>query len=66
MGLDAEELANVRQLIPGNSSKEHGTGYGLPIAQRYLSFHGGTLEIESTDGGGTTVVLRLPAESPEE
>ena len=62
MGLDENELANVRKFIPGNSSKNNGTGYGLPIAQRYVTFHGGTLEIQSQDGKGTTVVVRLPAE----
>jgi signal transduction histidine kinase len=65
MGLDENELANVRKFIPGNSSKNNGTGYGLPIAQRYVTFHGGTLEIQSQDGKGTTVVVRLPAEIPE-
>lgn len=65
MGLDENELANVRKFVPGNSSKSNGTGYGLPIAQRYVAFHGGTLEIQSQDGKGTTVVVRLPAESPE-
>jgi two-component system sporulation sensor kinase B len=65
MGLDENELANVRKFIPGNSSKNNGTGYGLPIAQRYVTFHGGTLEVQSQNGKGTTVVVRLPAEIPE-
>ncbi len=65
MGLDENELAKVRKFVPGNSSKNNGTGYGLPIAQRYVSFHGGALAIHSQDGKGTTVVVRLPAESPE-
>lgn len=65
MGLNEDELANVRKLIPGNSSKDNGTGYGLPIAQRYVTFHGGTLDIQSQDGKGTTVLVRLPAEIPE-
>jgi signal transduction histidine kinase len=30
-----------------------------------VTFHGGTLEIQSQDGKGTTVVVRLPAEIPE-
>jgi len=30
-----------------------------------VAFHGGTLEIQSQDGKGTNVVVRLPAESPE-
>lgn len=65
MGLDEIELANVLKFVPGNSSKNNGTGYGLPLAQRYVAFHGGTLEIQSQNGKGTSVVVRLPAESPE-
>ena len=60
MGLSEQELSDVRQFIPGKTSKPGGTGFGLPIAQRYVSFHGGTVEIESVDGKGTTVLVRLP------
>jgi len=63
MGLTEEELADVRQFIPGRSSKKGGTGFGLPIAQRNVSVHGGTVEIRSTDGKGTLVVVRLPMDS---
>lgn len=65
MGLSAFELEQVRKFIPGNSSKTNGTGYGLPVAQRYVTFHQGTLHIESTDNVGTTVRVRLPAEAQE-
>jgi signal transduction histidine kinase len=65
MGLDSNELDQVRKFIPGKSSKSNGTGFGLPIAQRYVSFHQGTLNLESTDGLGTTVIVRLPAEAQE-
>jgi signal transduction histidine kinase len=65
MGLDDTELEQVLRFIPGKSSKSKGTGYGLPIAQRYISFHQGTLNLESTDGVGTTVIVRLPAEASE-
>lgn len=65
MGLSAVELDQVRKFIPGNSSKTNGTGYGLPVAQRYVTFHQGTLHIESTDNVGTTVRVRLPAEVQE-
>ncbi len=62
MGLSEQELRDVREFIPGKTSKPGGTGFGLPIAQRYVSFHGGTVEIESVDGSGTTVRIRLPLE----
>jgi signal transduction histidine kinase len=63
MGLSEQELSDVRQFIPGKTSKPGGTGFGLPIAQRYVSFHGGTVEIESVDGKGTIVAVRLPLET---
>ncbi len=38
------------------------TGLGLPIAKSFVEQHGGTLELESAVGVGTTVTVRLPAE----
>jgi signal transduction histidine kinase len=37
-----------------------GTGLGLTIAADIVKNHGGTLEIDSTVGKGTTVRIRLP------
>jgi two-component system cell cycle sensor histidine kinase PleC len=37
-----------------------GTGLGLPLAKAMAEAHGGSLEIESTLGIGTTVTVRLP------
>ena len=39
-----------------------GTGLGLPLAQRLVELHGGTLSIYSELGKGTTVTVVLPAE----
>jgi two-component system, cell cycle sensor histidine kinase PleC len=38
-----------------------GTGLGLPLSRSFAELHGGTLEMESSKGQGTTVRLRLPA-----
>lgn len=38
-----------------------GTGLGLPLAKALTELHGGSLELESELGKGTTVTLRLPA-----
>ena len=37
-----------------------GTGLGLAIARAIVIGHGGTIGLEETAGGGTTVFLRLP------
>lgn len=42
-----------------------GSGLGLAIARENAHLHGGEIEVRSSDGEGTTFVLRLPRE-PEE
>ena len=37
-----------------------GTGLGLPLAKRLAELHGGSLELQSKVGAGTTVTLRFP------
>ncbi len=37
-----------------------GTGLGLPIVKRAVDAHGGTISVDSTEGVGTTMIVRLP------
>jgi two-component system sensor histidine kinase PilS (NtrC family) len=57
-GIRAEDLRQVFE--PFFSTKLGGTGLGLAIANRIVERHGGTVEIESRVGVGTTLRLRLP------
>ena len=36
------------------------TGFGLPMSYRIIRAHGGQLQVESREGGGTRVSARLP------
>lgn len=49
-----------RVVEPFYSTRDGGTGLGLPIVQRIAHAHGGDLRIESTPGVGTTVTVMLP------
>jgi signal transduction histidine kinase len=61
IGIPPEELAVVvRRFVRGRHAGLHGSGLGLAIASRVIGDHGGTLNIESTVGAGTTVRVRLP------
>ena len=61
-GMDAEALARVFE--PYFSTKTTGTGLGLPIAMRNIELNGGSINVASTRGVGTTVVVRLPRHQP--
>ncbi|MCX6569631.1 MAG: ATP-binding protein, partial [Candidatus Aminicenantes bacterium] len=43
------------------STKDAGTGLGLPIAKKIVEEHGGAIRVVSGPGQGTTVVIDLPA-----
>ena len=59
-GMDPERVK--RALHGGYSSKASGTGLGLSICHGVVASHGGTLNIESSLGVGTTVTLEFPVE----
>jgi signal transduction histidine kinase len=58
-GIAADQLGRV--VLPFQTTKERGTGLGLPIARQITAAHRGELAIETEEGRGTTVTVRLPA-----
>jgi PAS domain S-box-containing protein len=58
IGIKKEELARVFE--PFYTTKSSGTGLGLAIAHRIMEAHGGTIQVSSTPGIGTTAVLTFP------
>ena len=57
----AEEITE-KIFQPFFTTKEEGTGLGLSIAARIIEEHGGRLEVDSTQGQGTTFRILLPIE----
>jgi nitrogen fixation/metabolism regulation signal transduction histidine kinase len=51
---------------PYFTTKESGTGLGLPIVERIVNDHGGAIWFDSAEGMGTTFYLDLPAEKTVE
>ena len=55
-------LAPFQQIDGELSRKYEGTGLGLPLAKSLVEQHGGSLDLQSRLGVGTTVTVRFPAE----
>jgi signal transduction histidine kinase len=65
-GVGMDEAALRRAFEPYFSTKASGTGLGLAIAKRNVELNGGTIEIASEKGRGTTVTLTVRAIEPRE
>jgi nitrogen fixation/metabolism regulation signal transduction histidine kinase len=57
-GMDDETMKKA--LLPFYSSKQTGSGLGLPLCNEIMTAHGGSLRLERRAGGGTAVVCVLP------
>jgi len=67
MGMASEDLDDLSSGMPRrrNKAKRKSTGFGVPIARRYIEAHGGTLTFDSTEDMGTTALITLPRTQPD-
>ena len=58
-GMEPATLARVFEAF--YSTKQGGSGLGLPTARKIVEAHGGTIDVDSAPGRGTKVAIWLPA-----
>ncbi len=64
-GIKAEDLPKIKTKFYKPNHTRRGSGIGLAVADEIVAMHHGTLDIQSTEGVGTTVIITLPAYDPQ-
>jgi len=59
VGVGIRNEDRPKMFTPFFTTKEHGTGLGLPISQKIASFHNGVITYDSTEGAGTTFTVNM-------
>lgn len=59
-GIGMSSEVEQQALLPFFSTKEGGSGLGLPLCKEIVEGHGGTIEFAPREGGGLSVALVLP------
>ena len=64
IGMTEEEieiaLTRFGQIDRDLATEQEGTGLGLPLSEKLIAAHGGSLVIDSVKDQGTTVTVNLP------
>lgn len=61
IGIPADEQARVFDTFHGAGNAKHGAvGIGLPLVRRFVTLHGGRVELVSAVGQGTMLTIHLP------
>lgn len=68
LGIEAGELDRLfTRFFRGGEARARqipGTGLGLVLVRAFVEAHGGTVDLESEVGTGTTVTIRIPLRTP--
>ncbi len=64
-GISEQDLPFIKQMFYKGNSQKRGSGIGLGVADEIVKKHGGTLDIQSEIGKGTTVIISLPFATEE-
>ncbi|MFP4599077.1 MAG: PAS domain S-box protein [Persicimonas sp.] len=63
-GISSENLPHIFDPFFSTRDTGEGTGLGLTIAQNVIQSFDGSIDIESEEGQGTTVIVSFPASDP--
>ena len=67
-GIPAQQLEHIFERFTrgdaGLTQRVGGTGLGLAISKSLVELHGGTIDVDSTPGAGSTFRFRLPVRPP--
>jgi PAS domain S-box-containing protein len=64
VGMSEEVMKKI--WIPLFTTKAKGMGFGLSICKRFVEAHGGSIDVESAVGKGTTFTVKIPIEPKTE
>jgi signal transduction histidine kinase len=56
----ARVFDRFQRTAEGRGEEQGSIGLGLPLARQFVEAHGGTVQLQSKEGEGTTVTIRLP------
>ncbi len=59
-GIPPEEQERVFEKFERGNSRKSGAGLGLSLVKSLIELHGGTVDLTSTPGKGTTVICKIP------
>ena len=69
-GIAAKDQALIfeefQQVDNSSTRQKGGTGLGLAISRRIVEMHGGTIDVESVLGSGSTFRMKIPIRVEED